>query len=221
MRVNRGSGKSVEEYKELFIGKKFSRLTVVSYAGKIGKKQWWNCVCDCGKTATRRTESLRINKDASCGCFRTEKSAKTNSRHGLWKSAEYTAYHAMKGRCYRPTDKEYLRYGARGITVCERWLESFENFIEDMGMRPDKELSLDRINNDLGYSKENCRWATKTEQANNFRRNRHFVFKGVRDTMANHCRGTGVNKNAILHRVRKGMTYEEAFEDCLRVKQAA
>lgn len=211
---------TLSENKALLIGNKFGRLKVVSHIGIDKGVQRWSCLCDCGKIVSRRTESFKKQGDqSSCGCLARLK--KIRLKHGLHKSAEYTAYNNMKDRCSNPKNKEFHRYGARGITVCQRWLDSFEDFIEDVGMRADKDLSLDRINNDLGYFKDNCRWATRIEQANNFRRNRYFFHNGTKDTMANHCRKTGVKKSAILFRVKKGLSYEDAFVECLRIKKAA
>ena len=222
-RPRKGTGwKTVSEWKTLLIGNKVGRLTVLSNIGLINGTQRWECLCDCGVYVQRRTESFkRMGDQNSCGCLSNPKRVKHCTKHGLHKSAEYTAYNNMKDRCGNPKNKEFHRYGARGITVCQRWLDSFENFLEDVGMRPDKDLSLDRINNDLGYFKDNCRWATRVEQANNFRRNRYFFHDGTKDTMANHCRKTGVKKSAILHRVKSGLSYEDAFLECLRIKEAS
>lgn len=226
MRPRKGTGwRNLAEQKADYLGKRFGRLIIKEHIGLVNHVQRWLCVCDCGKEVSRRSESFKKNGDqSSCGCLGKEKSAKSGIKHGLHKSSEYQTYANMKSRCYNKNAQEFHRYGARGITVCDRWLESFENFIEDMGMKPVKGLSIDRINNDLGYFKENCRWATPREQANNFSRNRHFVHNGIRDTMANHCRRTGITKGAILHRVRKyGVTHEVALQDCLdyRIKEAA
>ena len=101
-----------------------------------------------------------------------------NYSHGMRQSSEYRAWNGMKQRCFNPNHKRYSDYGGRGITVCDRWLNSFENFFADMGTKPSPKHSLDRIDNDGDYSAENCRWATKAEQQNNQRNNKPLITIG-------------------------------------------
>lgn len=124
------------------------------------------CTC-CNKVCTKRIDyALKLK---SCGCKKPDIPIK----HGMSKSSEYSIYQGMKNRCKNTNDKKYYLYGGRGIKVCDRWLESFENFFEDMGFKPNS-CTLDRKNTNLGYSKENCKWATIFEQNNN-KRNNVFV----------------------------------------------
>jgi hypothetical protein len=145
-------------------GRKFSRLTVISLAPKLGKKTKWNCVCECGKTAIAQTDALISGNHRSCGCLHIE--AITKHGHSPYKASErsetYCSWLSMKQRCTNPKAIAYHRYGGRGIKYCARW-EKFENFLADMGVRPEG-LSLDQIDNDRGYEPGNCRWATKAEQ---------------------------------------------------------
>ena len=163
--------------------RRFNRLVAVSLLPREewgGSKAKWNCQCDCGTTVVVFAQSLTRDGSQSCGCLRREmlsvsKSGNQNSlKHGhtTWhsQSPEYRAWAKMKDRCKNPTNPEWKNYGGRGITVCERWRESFENFLADMGLRPSSELSLDRIDNDGNYEAGNCRWATKSEQTYNRRR---------------------------------------------------
>lgn len=150
-------------------GATFGRLLVLERAGsgKGGKAQW-RCRCDCGTEKVVSGDQLRSGKTASCGCRRNDSGPLASGfKHGGAGTTEYEIWSSMKKRCQNPNCRVYPRYGGRGITVCERWSNSFEAFYEDMGPRPSKRHSIDRINNDGNYEPGNCRWATQKEQAAN------------------------------------------------------
>lgn len=141
------------------------------------KLPYWLCFCDCGKVKLILERSIKAHVTKSCGCLQREKARtlKPMYRHGLSKSQTWNSWISMRSRCYNKKNNRYNKYGARGIKVCERWL-SFDNFYEDMGECPPGK-SLDRIHNDKGYCKENCRWSTNKEQANNRSSNHKISYK--------------------------------------------
>jgi hypothetical protein len=155
-------------------GKKFGRLTLIE-ANRLEKILRYNCLCDCGKTCVVRRCALVSGHTQSCGCYRIERVIDTMSiQNGntIKNKPEYDAWRHAIYRCYNPKHKRYMDYGGRWIKVCDRWLESFENFLEDMGKRPSKNHSLDRVINDGNYEPSNCRWATPKQQAGNRRSTR-------------------------------------------------
>ena len=196
-------------------GQKFGRLTVVErlFERKNYSATFWLCTCECGKTDLRiRADYLKKGITTSCGCYRTENNAAVQTKHGLSRSDEYRIWRGMLDRCYNPNAENYPVYGGSGVAVCDEWKESFETFYRDMGHRPSSVHSIDRKNNELGYSKENCRWATKIEQANNTRKNVFYSLNGVSRTLAAWCRELGINYVSVHSRLRLGMSFEEAIK---------
>jgi hypothetical protein len=124
--------------------------------------------------------------------------------HGNSRLNEYAIWHLIKVRCYNKNNKAYYRYGGRGIVMCDEWRDSFMAFYEDMGNRPSKDHSIDRIENDKGYYKENCRWATRKEQQNNRRNSIRVVHKGVIRSLREISDITGINYNTVCKRYQKG-----------------
>jgi hypothetical protein len=155
------------------MGKSYGRLVVIGETTKTDKSRqsFWVCLCECGAKKEIGGRSLRRGDIVSCGCFAKEQRAKANTKHGQYQSLTYSSWDNMIQRCTNTAHQSYKNYGQRGIVVCERW-HNFNNFFEDMGNRTSTLHSIDRINNDLGYFKENCRWATASEQARNKRLSR-------------------------------------------------
>lgn len=186
------------------VGKRFSRLTVLSFASLDKRKSsMWLCKCDCGNEKIIRGSSLNSGSTKSCGCFNHE--VRINQKifltHGMSKTRQFKIWCHMIQRCNDTNSKDYEGYGARGITVCERWLK-FENFWEDMQEGYLNKLTIDRINTNKGYYKENCKWSTPTEQANNRRTNIFFTAFGITDTLANLCRTFNANYKSTFARIK-------------------
>lgn len=126
--------------------------------------------CACGVEKVIKKANVDAGRTRSCGCFALEVSSKVHTTHGRVDTLEYNSYYAARDRTTNPKSKDWDRYGGRGITMCARWVESFGNFFEDMGIPPAEATSLERVDNNKGYEKNNCKWATAFEQANNRRR---------------------------------------------------
>lgn len=160
-------------------GLKINRLTYIKElepnvqpSGKT--KRVILCKCECGIETNVILYSFLNGRTKSCSCYRDEFS-KTHNESRIYKdksgsTIEYRTWCSMKQRCYNPNVERYICYGGRGIKVCDRWLNSFQNFLEDMGRRPDNGYSIDRINVDGDYEPSNCRWATASEQQQNKRK---------------------------------------------------
>jgi hypothetical protein len=196
-------------------GQKFARLTVTGRApnNKFNQTAWF-CVCDCGTRSVVNAHALRCGKTRSCGCLNREvvgaACKKRNTTHGESKSSEHIAWLAMKERTCNPNFLQYHNYGGRGIRVCERWLNSYENFLADVGRKPTPKHSLDRIDSNGNYEPGNVRWATRDEQANNRTSNRFVEAFGERLTIIQWARKTGVGRHNISNRLKAGWTPEQA-----------
>lgn len=198
-----------------FTSEKYAKLTILKYDHTVVyEKQsvdYYVCKCDCGNLTNVSLNNLRSARTQSCGCLKID----VNYKHGLASKKSYDSiYHAWLGilsRCYNSNNSEYLRYGGRGITVCERWKTSVEIFKLDMGPKPTSAHSIERINNDGHYCPENCKWATILEQASNRCSNHFITAKGKTQTIAAWTRELGYADSTITERIRRGRTPEEAI----------
>lgn len=185
-------------------GQKFELITVLGFNHSTNGRTFWLCQCDCGNKVVKRSDCVKI--DTSCGCY--HRAAVT--KHNLCHSSEYKSYQAIIQRCTNENSLYYPGYGGRGITICDRWLNSFENFFSDMGKRP-KGLSLERIDNNKGYEPGNCKWATKLEQDNNRRSNTFLTCGGKTQTIAQWTREKDLRKNNIEGRLKLGWSIDRAI----------
>lgn len=156
-------------YRHDMTGERYGRLVVKSFHKKRKGKQIWMCLCDCGNEKPVVRCSLLAGYAKSCGCLNKEVASRTRTKHGCSKESWFCIYDGMVGRCSDPNHPSYHHYGGRGIHVCQSWLDNPMQFHLDMGDRPEG-TSLDRIDNNAGYSPDNCRWASHEEQMQNTRR---------------------------------------------------
>jgi len=194
-------------------GKKFGRLTVLHEVEDKRRSTYWLCSCECGSQKVICGCSLTRGHTFSCGCYKKDRGIEANTTHGHARmgtsTPTYKTWQSMKYRCMLPTDPSYKDYGGRGISVCERWATSFENFLLDMGERP-AGTTLDRIDNESGYSVENCRWATIKEQMNNTSKNRFVTYRGTRLTISQLAEQVGMKPTALHRRISLGWDIEDA-----------
>jgi hypothetical protein len=184
------------------LNKTFGRLFVIKENGRLGQHLSYFCQCSCGNQVTVRGNSLRSGNTTSCGCVHKSMIGKLNFKHGLKRGREYSSWQMMIDRCTNKNSKSWNSYGGRGITVCDRW-KDFSKFYQDMGERPENH-TLERIDNNLGYSLENCKWATVKEQNRNTRRTRLLEINGVTKCVTDWCDYFGINKRTVSNRINRG-----------------
>jgi hypothetical protein len=193
------------------VGRKFNRLTVKREADKRGKHRRYICLCDCGEEVTVYSCNLGRGHSGSCGCLRKENATNAHRTHGHFGSPEYSSWQRMKDRCNNPSNLQYKDYGGRGIVVCSAWDGSFVSFYRDMGKRPDDKTSIGRIDNNLGYFPENCRWENATEQGRNKRTSRIVKIKGTSKVFSEWCQHFNIPASTVRQRLKRGWDMEIAF----------
>lgn len=191
-------------------GNVYTKLTVIEFAGntKSGDSRW-KCLCECGNTTVVARGDLCKRSIKSCGCHRASSGGACSGRK---KSPEYTSWQEMKRRCYNPKAPYYEIYGGRGITVCQRWLDAFVNFIEDMGTKPFPEATIHRIDGDTGYEKDNCKWASKEEQGLHTSKTIKILHNGELTSMRGLARKLGIVHRTISRRLEQGWTMESIIK---------
>lgn len=195
-------------------GEKYGRLTVLEHSPNLpGAKDTnarWLCVCECGKTKIVYGQDLKRGKVVSCGCWNQEK----RTTHGMSRTHVNSVWRQMRDRCKNPNNPSFHNYGGRGISVCERW-ESFENFVADMGDRPEG-FEIDREDNNGNYEPGNCHWISKQRNLNNKRSSRILELNGVTHTIAEWSKITGFSWLAIRQRLRYGWTVERTLTEPIK-----
>ena len=188
-------------------GQKFNMLTIIDEVLTDVTSRTFNCKCDCGAVKRVLLTHLRRGLIKSCGCHRR----KMATTHGMWESREYSSWENMIQRCTNPKARKYYLYGGRGITVCDRWKKSFENFYADVGPRPDN-TTLDRIDGNKGYYKENCKWSNPREQLVNVRFFHQLIkHDGVMKTIEEWISDLSIDRDLFKLRVLRGLSFKEAL----------
>lgn len=200
-------------------GKTIDRLTFEYFAYTENYRTFWVCKCDCGNRALIRRDLVVSGLVHSCGCLYKETRKLVSLKHGMVGTPEYKSWKHMMARCYNPNFVKYQNYGGRGIKVCDRWRNNFENFIEDMGLKPSPDHSIDRLDNNGDYCPENCRWATMREQANNRRTNRRVTINGVTKTVAEWSRAHGIDPQRVYSRLALGWDIHRALNERIRPRR--
>lgn len=208
------------KYKDI-TGQRFNNLTVLRYYGSNyrGDAEWY-CKCDCGEIAIVIGSQLRNGHTKSCGCLQKEWTStnKPHTTHGLSEIPEFKVWVDIRRRCNpkNANNPKYSLYAGRGIKVCNRWLNSFENFYEDMGDRPTPYHSIERKDNNGDYTPENCRWATDIEQANNRRSNILLTWNGKTQTITQWGNEVGINPSVLRDRYHCGWSVERLLTEKVR-----
>jgi hypothetical protein len=191
-------------------GQEFGFLTVLSKASNHLTYTRWLCKCICGVEVIAQTRHLRGGEVKSCGCKSNEMRSVNsgNASHRMSGTPTYKTWQMMHQRCKNPTYDKYDYYGGRGISICERW-NCFENFLEDMGERPEG-LTLDRIDTDGNYEKSNCRWATIDEQLENRKNTVFLLVNDVVMSLKQLANFIGVTRERLYNYIYRGYTPQEA-----------
>jgi len=189
-------------------GLRFSHWQVIGRNYDCKKdRAMWLCRCDCGSTSSVAGYALTKGRSKSCGCVQP----KSMTTHGQSRELLYRIWRGIKCRCLNPNDKNYHHYGGRGITICERWRNSYALFVEDMGQRPSPNHSIDRIDNSKGYCKENCRWASMKQQQRNRRTNRIITYNGKSASLVEWSEIIGLSYACLQSRLKLGWTEERVI----------
>jgi hypothetical protein len=203
--------------KAISIGDVYGRFTVLGVFkdSEKPKHTLTKVQCSCGSPARYvRTDTIKNGTSKSCGCLQKE----STTKHGRWKHPLFKVWKSMVSRCTNETDRKYRRYGGRGITICERW-QDLECFIEDMEPTYKQGMTIDRINNDGPYSKENCRWATKSQQNRNYSRNVILEHNGKRMCAADWAIELNISPFLLYDRLSRGWSAHDALTKPIQSKR--
>ena len=218
--------KSAQRRKWVEAGERNALLVAVRFSHRDKwAANYWLFKCDCGEETFQRPDFVKRGRVVSCGCYRadsaSERMGSVNRTHGHSSggkmSSEYNSWRNMRDRCRYPSSENWAMYGGRGITVCERWDTSFEDFLADMGPKPTPQHTIGRSDQNGNYEPGNCKWETVPEQNRNRRDNRLIQYMGKEVTVAEACRLAGISRNVVDARLRRGWTMDRALADPVSV----
>lgn len=194
-------------------GMVFSRLTVVAFAGRNKEGRiMWRCRCECGTdNVIAAGKHLKNGGAQSCGCIQRENIGRVRRTHGQSRTVEHKIWEGIKSRCGNENCTDARNYIARGITICDRWRNSFESFLADMGKRPSPQHTVERIDNSSGYGPGNCKWATRAEQSRNTRRTRLVTHNGTTLCIRDWATTLGIPYGTLYHYLTHGKTLQEVM----------
>lgn len=200
-------------------GWRYGRLVALTSFRK-GPRQYlyWRCQCDCGNFVDVNAQNLRRSHTKSCGCLKDEYVGKELTTHGKRGTAEYRTWSNVKARCTNPLATDYFHYGGRGIQICDRWRNSFENFYRDMGPKPTDRHSIERRNVEGNYEPNNCYWATPEEQSNNKRTTVRYTTDEGELSQSQLAEKHGLSVQVLRYRLQKGWQLEQALTTPVRPK---
>ncbi len=190
------------------VGETKGRLTLLR-VWKSGLETLGEFSCSCGSVVVKKATYWAHGNTRSCGCLKSEKTTQRNRTHGGAGSAEYKVWVGILSRCHNPNSSSFHKYGARGVTVCDEWRNSFEKFFLHMGVRPTEKHSIERVDNALGYSPENCCWATATQQARNKGSSIYYEMGGVAKTLKEWANGANLAYACAYWRHQQGWSIEK------------
>lgn len=211
--IGNQGGSWMADPKNSIVGKKFSRLTVVCH---IAGTHLWKCLCDCGNTTLVQSGHIKHGHKKSCGCLSRDVKTERFKTHNLSQTPEYDVWIAIKQRCGNRNVKNWKDYGGRGIKICREWRGSFEAFIKSVGRRPTPKHCIERKDNNGNYEPSNVKWATRSEQNRNHRRNRWIEFNGSNKVLSDWAKEIGIHPTTLSVRM-KSWTLERALTTpCLK-----
>lgn len=207
-------------------GKRFGKLVAIKRGEDELRKDGRHnstfiCQCDCGNIVRVVSSRLKSGNTQSCGCLHKQKTSEINKSHGMRNTRIYGIWCRMKQRCYNPNSIDYKEYGGRGISVAEEWKNSFENFMEwSVISGYSDNLTIDRKDNERGYSPDNCQWVSRSIQSNNKRNNRKISFNGKIQNISEWAKETGISRATIAKRIDiLGWSVEDALTKAVRHKK--